>query len=96
MGFLSGSVVKNPLVNEGNGNPVQYSCLGNPTDKGAWRATVYGVSKESYTVELLNNNKRWVVCCSTSYNTLARPTAKNDLIQTANIIEVKKPHCKIA
>ena len=28
-----------------NGNPVQYSCLGNPVDRGAWRATVHGVSK---------------------------------------------------
>ena len=30
---------------EGNGNPLQYSCLGNPMDRGAWRATVYGVAK---------------------------------------------------
>ena len=29
----------------GNGNPLQYSCLGNPTDRGAWRAAVHGVSK---------------------------------------------------
>ena len=42
---------------EGNGNPFQYSCLGNPTDRGTWRATVYGVSKESDTTERLNNNK---------------------------------------
>ena len=28
-----------------NGNPLQYSCLGNPTDRGAWWATVRGVSK---------------------------------------------------
>ena len=27
---------------EGNGNPLQYSCLGNPMDRGAWRATVHG------------------------------------------------------
>ena len=33
---------------EGNGNPLQYSCLGNPMDTGAWRASV-GVSKESET-----------------------------------------------
>ena len=26
---------------EGNGNPLQYSCLGNPMDRGAWRATVH-------------------------------------------------------
>ena len=30
---------------EGNGNPLQYSCLGNPTDGGAWQATVHGVAK---------------------------------------------------
>ena len=28
---------------EGNGNPLQYSCLENPMDGGAWRATVHGV-----------------------------------------------------
>ena len=30
---------------EGNGNPLQYSCLDNCMDRGAWRATVHGVSK---------------------------------------------------
>ena len=30
---------------EGNGNPFEYSCLGNPTDRGVWRATVHGVTK---------------------------------------------------
>ncbi|CAI9159835.1 unnamed protein product [Rangifer tarandus platyrhynchus] len=29
----------------GNGNPLQYSCLENPMDRGAWRATVHGVTK---------------------------------------------------
>ena len=63
-GFPGGSVVKNLLANaggagstpgserspgEGNGNPFQYSCLGNPMDRGAWRATVHGVTKESDT-----------------------------------------------
>ena len=28
----------------GHGNPLQYSCLGNPTDRGPWRATVHGVA----------------------------------------------------
>ena len=31
---------------EGNGNPLQYSCLGNPMDRGAWRAAVHGIVKE--------------------------------------------------
>ena len=29
----------------GNDNPLQYSCLGNPMDRGAWQATVQGVEK---------------------------------------------------
>ena len=32
---------------EGNGNPLQYSCLENPMDRGAWQGTVHGVEKES-------------------------------------------------
>ena len=64
MDFPKGSVVKNLPANagdvdsvsglgrspgEGNGNPLQYSCLENPTDRGAWWATVHGVKKESDT-----------------------------------------------
>ena len=30
---------------EGNGNPLQYSCLENPVDRGAWQATVHGVTR---------------------------------------------------
>ena len=59
--FPGGSVVKNPPANaedvglipgsgrapeEGNGNPLQYSFLGNPMDRGAWWATVHGMTKE--------------------------------------------------
>ena len=61
MDFPGGSVVKNTPANagdggsipglgrfsgEGNNNPPQYACLGYPTDRGAWRAIVYGVAKE--------------------------------------------------
>ena len=31
---------------EGNGNSFEYSCLGNPIDRGAWRAAIHGVTKE--------------------------------------------------
>ena len=66
MGFLGGSVVKNPPANAGdggsipgsgrppgggNGNPLEYSCLGNPMDRGGWQATVHGVAKESDTTQ---------------------------------------------
>ena len=61
LGFPGDSVVKNPLANagdagsipgsgkfprEGNGNPLQYSCLENSMDRGAWLATVHGVTNE--------------------------------------------------
>ena len=36
---------------EGNGNPLQYSCLGNPMNRGVWQATVQGVTKELDTTE---------------------------------------------
>ena len=34
------------IPEEGNGNPLQYSCLGHPKDRGAWQTTVHGVPKE--------------------------------------------------
>ena len=46
---------------EGNGNPLQYSCLGNPTDRGAWRATVHRVTEEEDTTEQLNNNCMYIM-----------------------------------
>ena len=54
VGFSGSSVVKNPPANArdagrspgvGNGNPLQYSCLQNSMDRGAWQATVHGVTK---------------------------------------------------
>ena len=42
----------------GNGNPLQDSCLGNPMEKGAWRATVQDAAKESGTTERQNNDKQ--------------------------------------
>ena len=65
-------MVKNPPAHEGdpglipgsggspgeqNGSPLQYSCLGNPMDRGACWATVHGVTKESDTTESLNNTQ---------------------------------------
>ena len=64
LGFPGGTVVKNPPASagdagsipgsgrspgDGNGNPLQYSCLGNLMDRGAWWSTVHGVAKESNT-----------------------------------------------
>ena len=40
----------------GNGNPLQYSCLGNPMDRRAGRATVHGVANESDIAERLDRS----------------------------------------
>ena len=45
-GLISGS---GRSSGEGNSYPLQYSCLGNPMDRGAWQAAVHGVTKESDT-----------------------------------------------
>ena len=78
-GFPGGSVVKNLPANagrpgfnpwsgrspgEGNGNPFQYSCLGNPMDRGAWRATAHGVAQSQtqlseYACTRAHNHKIW-------------------------------------
>ena len=42
---------------EGNGNPLYYSYLGNPMDRGALWATVHWVAKESDTIEQHNHNR---------------------------------------
>ena len=41
---------------EGNGNPLQYSCLGNLMDSGAWQTIVHGVAKELDMTQQLSNN----------------------------------------
>jgi len=66
MGLSGGSVVKNLPANagntgsvpglrrfpgEGNGNALQYSCLGNPMDRGAWQDIVLKVAKELDTTQ---------------------------------------------
>ena len=41
---------------EGNGNPLQYSCLGNPMDRGGWCVILHGVTKELDVTQRLNDN----------------------------------------
>ena len=41
---------------EGNGNPLQYSCLENPMDEGAWRAAVYGVAQSRTGLKWLSSS----------------------------------------
>ena len=69
------------LPGGGNGNPLQYSCLENLVDRGAWQATVHGVTKSQKQLITQHNNKKeikkscikargiWIKfssCCSSS------------------------------
>ena len=71
MGFPGGSLVKNPPANaghtasipgserpsgEGNGDPLQDSCLENPSNGGAWWATVYGVAQSRTRLKQLSSS----------------------------------------
>ena len=49
-------------IGEGNGNPLQCSCLGSPRDGGAWWAAVYGVTQSRTRLKRLNNNNNNKEC----------------------------------
>ena len=46
---------------EGNGNPLQYSCLENPMDGGAWWSTVHGVAKSQTQLEWLSKHHSFFI-----------------------------------
>ena len=60
VGDLGSILASGRSPEEGNGNPLQYSCLGNPMVRGACWATVYGFAESDMTQEL-NNNKDQVM-----------------------------------
>ena len=44
------------IIGEGNGTPLQYSCLENPMDGGAWWAAVHGVAKSQTRLKRLSSS----------------------------------------
>ena len=77
LGFTGGSAVKNLSANagdagpvlglgrfpgEGNGNPLQHSCLGNPIDREARQATVSGVANIRYDLETKQHHQAAQIC----------------------------------
>ena len=54
---------------EGNDNPPQYSCLENPMDRGAWQATVHGVTRVGH--DLVTKERKIIdlLCCTAETNT---------------------------
>ena len=92
LGSISGSG-RSP--GEGNGNPLQHSCLENPMDRGAWQATVHGVTRvrhdlvtkppQGYIVPNRNiasiyNNSKWSIICKHSVSLCCIPETKITLI----------------
>ena len=59
MGLIPGSG-RSP--GEGNGNPLQYSCLENPMDRGSWWATVHRVAKSQTRLKLLGIRDEIMMC----------------------------------
>ena len=88
-GFPSGSVVKNPSANAGDpasipgsgrspgghGNPLQYSCLENPTDRGAWQATAQVVANSQTRLQQLSTAQQ-VVSLPSHHFSLPSPFSK--------------------
>ena len=94
MGFPGGSVAKNPPANAGdaglipgsgrspgeeNDNQLQYSCLENPMDRGAWWAPVHGIARVRHNLALsfflsflpyINMNQSQVYTCPLPFNSL--------------------------
>ena len=51
-----------PCIGEGNGNPLQCSCLENPRDEGAWWAAIYGVAQSWTRLKQLSSSSRATLC----------------------------------
>ena len=49
-------------IGEGNGNPLQYSCLENPRDGGAWWAAIYGVAQSRTRLKRLSSSSNHFCC----------------------------------
>ena len=87
LGIPGGSVVKNLPANagdadlitrsgrsseEGNGKPLQYSCLRSPMNRGAWQATVLGVTKRCDLATEQNNSPTQMISSSSTESLLIR------------------------
>ena len=71
------------MLGEGNGNPLQYSCLENPVARGAWWAAVHGVAQSQTRLKWLSSSSssssmiRWVSATIVHYSTTTRKSKSN-------------------
>ena len=72
---------------EGNGNQLQYSCLENPIDRGAWQSTVHGVTKELDTLDAKLGTS--VLCSQCRYTQSNLCTLKEAVIIMSSVLRTK-------
>ena len=65
-------------IGEGNGNPLQYSCLENPRDRGAWWATICGVAQSRIRLKRLSSNSRATKEAPENIDHIANICTEND------------------
>ena len=70
----------------GNCNPLQYSCLDNHMDRGAWRAAIHGVTKKSDTTECLSTCVCTYVKCTSEYFLFSQLGIDNSILKILIIL----------
>ena len=71
------------VFREGNGTPLQYSCLGNPMDGGAWQATVHGAAKSQTRLSEFTFTSR--------FHALEKEMAANSSVLAWRILGTEEP-----
>ena len=74
-------------IGEGNGNPLQYSCLENPRDRGAWWAAVYGVAQSQTRLKRLSSSSSMTMCSWTPGN-ISKSSLHTSVVPRLRIIDL--------
>ena len=82
-------------IGEGNGNPLQCSCLANPRDGGAWWAAIYGVAQSQTRLKQPNSSsssssalKTWMKCHKAASVTLALRGRMEKLVLSTDVLGI--------
>ena len=79
---------------EGNGNPLQYSCLGNPTARGAWWATVHGIEKNQTQLNTAHRFTRVSYNCCNKWPQSGQPKTQKSIL--SHSCEGQKSELKVS
>ena len=76
------------ILGGGNGYPLQYSCLENVTDRGAWQTTVHGVAKSQTRLKRLST-KVQIGCCVHDLDTQVGDSAASNFTCGIDTVKIK-------